>query len=128
MFHGNDPDGQGYSTRAHLDEVFGILGPPPIDMLERGKRSHEFFTGDGNYKSNFPSIKSKGKKLTILEGKWKQDIVPKKGSLETSEEFLEGEDKEMFLTFMRGMFQWRPEDRKTAKDLLQDPWLNTQTK
>ncbi|KAJ5483236.1 protein kinase domain protein [Penicillium desertorum] len=104
LFHGNDPDGKGYSTRAHLAEVMGILGPPPLDMLQRGKRSHEFFTSDG---------------------KWKQDIeIPTGVSLEQSEEFLEGRNKEMFVAFMRGMLQWRPEDRKTAKDLLQDPWLN----
>lgn len=47
MFYGNDPDGKGYSTRAHLAEVVGILGPPPLDLLVRGKRSHEFFTKDG---------------------------------------------------------------------------------
>ena len=47
MFHGNDPDGKGYSTRAHLAEVIGLLGPPPVDLLRRGKRSWEFFTEDG---------------------------------------------------------------------------------
>lgn len=47
MFYGNDPDGKGYSTRAHFAEVIGVLGPPPLDMLERGKRSHEFFDEDG---------------------------------------------------------------------------------
>ncbi|CAG8044535.1 unnamed protein product [Penicillium nalgiovense] len=104
LFHGNDPDGKGYSTRAHLAEVMGILGPPPLDMLQRGKRSHEFFTSDG---------------------KWKQDIeIPTGVSLEQSEVFLEGRNKEMFIAFTRGMLQWRPEDRKTAKDLLQNPWLN----
>ena len=53
MFHGNDPDGKGYSTRAHLAELIGILGPPPTDMLKRGIRSHEFFNEDGkhNYKA-----------------------------------------------------------------------------
>ncbi|KAL2857517.1 kinase-like domain-containing protein [Aspergillus pseudodeflectus] len=98
-FHGNDPDGKGYSTRAHLAEVMGVLGPPPLDMLQRGKRSHEFFTNDN------------------LE-------IPRGMSLELSEEFLKGRNKEMFLAFIRGMLQWRPEDRKTAKDPLQDPWLN----
>ncbi|KFZ12966.1 hypothetical protein V501_03950 [Pseudogymnoascus sp. VKM F-4519 (FW-2642)] len=43
MFYGNDPDGKGYSTRAHLAEVIGMLGPPPTDFLRRGIRSHEFF-------------------------------------------------------------------------------------
>jgi serine/threonine-protein kinase SRPK3 len=62
-----------------------------------------------------------------VEGKWKRDIeIPTGISLESSEEFLEERDKEMFIDFMRGMLQWRPEDRKTAKDLLQDPWLNHQ--
>ena len=61
-------------------------------------------------------------------GKWKQDIdIPSGVGLEQSEEFLEGRNKKMFLAFMRGMLQWRPEDRKTAKDLLQDPWLNDRT-
>ncbi|PGH23419.1 CMGC/SRPK protein kinase [Polytolypa hystricis UAMH7299] len=106
MFHGNDPDGKRYSTRAHLAEVIGILGPPPLDMLKRGKRSTEFFTEDGQ---------------------WKHDIeIPQQVGLEASEEFLRGRNKEMFLDFMKGMIQWRPEDRKTAKELLQDPWLNDQ--
>lgn len=62
-----------------------------------------------------------------VAGKWKQDIEILTGlSLETSEEFLEGRNKETFIAFMSGMLQWRPEDRKAAKDLLQDPWLNDQ--
>ncbi|KAJ5351024.1 protein kinase domain protein [Penicillium brevicompactum] len=105
LFHGNDPDGEGYSTRAHLAEAIGIIGPPPVDVLQRGKRSHEFFTFDG---------------------KWKEDIpIPTGVSLELSEEMLQGTNKEMFISFMRGMLQWRPEDKKTAKYLLQDPWLNS---
>ncbi|PGH28903.1 CMGC/SRPK protein kinase [[Emmonsia] crescens] len=106
MFHGNDPNGKSYSTRAHLAEVISILGPPPLDMLKRGIRSPEFFTEDG---------------------RWKNGIEPpQQTSLEESEEFLEGKNKEMFLVFIRGMLQWRPEDRKTAKELLEDPWLNDQ--
>lgn len=128
LFYGNDSDGKGYSTRAHLAEVMGILGPPPLDMLQRGKRSHEFFTTNGKYHYHPPT------QCTLqmthqrkIAGKWKQDIdIPTGDSLEQSEEFLEGRNKDMFLAFMRGMLQWRPEDRKTAKDLLQDPWLNDQ--
>lgn len=47
MFIGINPNGKGYSTRMHLAEVIGILGPPPLDLLKRGERSHEFFTTDG---------------------------------------------------------------------------------
>lgn len=60
-------------------------------------------------------------------GQWKPDIaLPETTSLEKSEKFLEeGKNKELFMEFMRGMLQWRPEDRKTAKELLDDPWLNS---
>ncbi|TGO22271.1 hypothetical protein BPAE_0175g00150 [Botrytis paeoniae] len=47
MFHGEDSDGKGYSTRAHLAEVIGMLGPPPLDFLERGIRTPEFFDKQG---------------------------------------------------------------------------------
>lgn len=64
---------------------------------------------------------------TQITGKWKQDVeIPGGVSLEKSEAFLDGRNKELFLAFMGGMLQWRPEDRKTAKELLQDPWLNGQ--
>jgi hypothetical protein len=48
MFRGNDPEGKGYLTRAHLAEVTGSLGPPPLDLLQRGTRSREFFADDGS--------------------------------------------------------------------------------
>ena len=125
LFCGDDPDGKGYSTRAHLAEVMGLLGPPPLDMLKRGKRSHEFFLDDGKHYLLLSPICNTS--LTIDNaGKWKQDIViPTGASLEQSEEFLDGKNKEMFINFLRGMLQWRPEDRKTAMELLQDPWLNS---
>ncbi|TVY15942.1 Serine/threonine-protein kinase SRPK [Lachnellula arida] len=103
MFNCNDPDGKEYSTRAHLAEVIGLLGPPPLDLLKQGVRSSEFFDEDGNRIAEMP--------------------IPPHTSLEESELRLEGKNKEMFLELMRGMLQWRPEDRKTAKQLVEDPWL-----
>ncbi|KAF7187460.1 Serine/threonine-protein kinase SRPK [Pseudocercospora fuligena] len=101
LFYGRDPDGTGYSTRAHLAEVVAILGPPPPDLLQRGRRSNEFFS-DGKFIAEVPVPKT-----TLAE-------------LETN---LEGTEQDRFLTFMQGMLRWRPEDRKTAKQLLEDPWL-----
>jgi serine/threonine protein kinase len=34
-----------------------------------------------------------------------------------------GEDKKLFIEFVRKMLQWLPENRSTAKELLADPWL-----
>ena len=64
-------------------------------------------------------------KLNSFEGQWRGAIpIPSATSVEESEENLEGSDKEAFLQFMRKMLQWEPERRETAKQLLQDPWLN----
>ncbi|CAD6448998.1 260bea8b-f23d-4df5-8498-f2389cc8e0c8-CDS [Sclerotinia trifoliorum] len=103
MFYGNDPDGKGYSTRAHLAEVIGMLGPPPLDPVKRDVRSPEFFDEEGKWIAEIP----------IMEDK----------SLEKSELRLRGKNKDMFLELMRGMLQWRPEDRKTGRELIDDPWL-----
>ncbi|KAK8902475.1 hypothetical protein QC760_008981 [Botrytis cinerea] len=104
MFHGQDSDGEGYSTRAHLAEVIGMLGPPPLDFLERGVRTPEFFDEQGKWIAEMP--------------------IAKDMELEKLELRLQGRNKEMFLNMMRGMLQWRPEDRKSARQLADDPWIN----
>jgi serine/threonine-protein kinase SRPK3 len=38
--------------------------------------------------------------------------------------FLEGEDKRLFIEFASKMLRWLPEERSTAKELYNDPWLN----
>ena len=64
--------------------------------------------------------------LVVCAGEWIADIpIPQHLSLEKSVTRLEGEKKEAFLTFVKGMLQWRPEDRKTAKQLWHDPWLRS---
>jgi len=61
-----------------------------------------------------------------IVGQWRGVIpLPRTTSLEESETNLQGSDKEAFLRFMRQMLQWQPERRQTAKELLQDPWLNS---
>ena len=34
-----------------------------------------------------------------------------------------GEEKEMFLRFIRKLLTWDPEDRGTANELIEDEWL-----
>lgn len=33
------------------------------------------------------------------------------------------EDPSLFLAFLRRVLKWVPEERPTAKELLEDPWL-----
>jgi len=65
LFYGNDPDGSGYKTRAHLAEVVGLLGPPPLDLLKRGSRSKEFFDEEGTRMHSSPIVLSKLITLTF---------------------------------------------------------------
>ena len=58
-------------------------------------------------------------------GNWHADMpIQAPTTLEQLEENFEGRRKELFIDFMMSMLQWVPEHRKTAKELLDDPWLN----
>lgn len=99
-----------------------MLGPPPLDLLKRGVRSQEFFTEDGKSSELFIDFLAHHS----CSGEWKADVpIPQGTSLERSEEYLGGNDKEQFLDFVRSMLQWRLEDRKAAEQLHQDPWLHS---
>ena len=37
---------------------------------------------------------------------------------------MEGEELVRFLQFVKKMVRWKPEERSSAKELLDDPWLN----
>lgn len=52
-----------------------------------------------------------------------KELIPSDVNLADSITSLEGEDKRLFLEFVSKMLQWLPEDRKTARELLQDTWL-----
>ena len=85
-----------------MAEMVAVLGPPPLDYLQRTETSWEYFDSTGN---------------------WKGAIEIPDISLEDSEVQLSGENKTLFMDFMRKMLQWVPEKRQTAKQLLEDPWL-----
>ncbi|OBT98009.1 hypothetical protein VE01_04008 [Pseudogymnoascus verrucosus] len=100
-----------FGTNVNPSLVSAILGPPPLKLIKRGKRSAEWFDTDGNW---LEPDESDPERLSLLPP----------SSLEAMEENLEGKDKELFLNFIRSMLQWEPEKRKTARELLSDPWLS----
>ena len=85
-----------------MAEMIAVLGVPPVDYLQRTEISQKYFDNTGN---------------------WKGAIEIPDISLETSEKQLSSENKASFLDFMRKMLQWVPEERQTAKQLLNHPWL-----
>ena len=53
-----------------------------------------------------------------------EDLIPSDQTLEDTVTCLEGEEKSQFLGFARKMLKWMPEERGTAKELVDDPWLD----
>ncbi|KAK6211166.1 hypothetical protein QIS74_10430 [Colletotrichum tabaci] len=93
------------SRAAHFARMVSLLGPPPDDLLERGSSWKELFDKKGKL---------------MIDGE-----IPE-SSLEEEEGNLEGSEKAEFLIFLRKMLQWRPEDRLSARELMEDLWLNRQ--
>ncbi|KAF8860643.1 hypothetical protein BDZ45DRAFT_688211 [Acephala macrosclerotiorum] len=115
LLYGNDPDGTGYKTRAHLAGVVGMLGPPPLDLLKSEKGGSQFF--DEDVSPTFPDSRKLTKHACL--GKWKADVqVPSDTSLEQSEANLKGRNKEMFMGFQEVFFNSDLEFAIAASSLL----------
>ncbi|KAJ5582657.1 hypothetical protein N7535_001277 [Penicillium sp. DV-2018c] len=103
LFTGYDAEFQTYRSRAHLNEMISLLGPPPLSLLAQGKLSHKFFSSEGDFCAGMP--------------------LRARVSLEQRESTLEGEEKLKFLNLIRKMLQWEPGMRSSAKELAQDEWI-----
>jgi serine/threonine-protein kinase SRPK3 len=108
------------SSLYHLAEMVAILGPPPKDFLQQSETASQYFDKDGQSSYKWDHI---WVDRNAVIGKWKGNAKIPAMSLEESEENLSGENKALFLQFMRKMLQWKPENRYSCKELLQDPWL-----
>ncbi|GAB1217506.1 hypothetical protein ATERTT37_006745 [Aspergillus terreus] len=103
--HGDSPqDGCIQAEVYRAPEVILDQGPAPKDLVGRGKRTSMFYTAAGTLKN--------------------PDIVPSTFSFESTLSKFNGEEKKMFINFVSRMIKWNPEERSTAKELLQDPWLH----
>jgi hypothetical protein len=56
-----------------------------------------------------------------------ENIIPHDLTLQNTVTSLHGEEKRLFLEFAAQMLQWHPDDRKSAKELLEDPWLSDES-
>lgn len=53
----------------------------------------------------------------------RKDLIPRDLAIADTVTLFQGEEKQQFLDFVGKMLQWQPEKRSTAKDLLEDPFL-----
>jgi serine/threonine protein kinase len=117
-----------YDIRAHLAEMIALLGPPPKELIDREiswnkvKWSHAVYNSEGRLSETAREFF--GGPFFYPDGEFMhKDLISTDVRVEDTILFLEGEDKRLFLDFIRKMLQWLPEDRATARELLEDPWL-----
>ncbi|KAI1114156.1 kinase domain protein [Nemania sp. NC0429] len=120
-------DGQ-YDAHVHLAQMVGLLGDPPEHVIkgERILRKHQL---------DKPIMNFSGKLCNNMNEFWggpffdddnqifRKELVAGTKKLADTVTELAGEEKELFLDFASGMLHWVPQKRKTARELLQHPFL-----
>ncbi|RMZ81013.1 hypothetical protein DV738_g2425, partial [Chaetothyriales sp. CBS 135597] len=95
------------STLVHLTQMVRVLGPPPLELLHRGDNSSEYFDRDGRL-------------LVDID-------VSAPPSLDDSGQTLEEPNRRLYHDFIRRIVRWLPEERPSARELLDDPTDQTAT-
>ncbi|KAK0104963.1 hypothetical protein ONS95_005224 [Cadophora gregata] len=86
----------------HLAEMVSLLGPPPPEFLKRSPKCSQYWDSQGNWNGSIP--------------------IPEQ-SFDSREQWLHGEDRALFLHFIRSTLCWIPEERPTAEELAFDEFL-----
>ncbi|SPO04717.1 uncharacterized protein DNG_07402 [Cephalotrichum gorgonifer] len=87
----------------HLAEMVALVGPPPKEFLERSRTCEKYWDTEGTWIAATP--------------------IPDQ-TLDRRETRLEGKEKELLLNLARKILRWLPEERPSAEDLFEDPFLN----
>lgn len=101
LFSGEDADGKANYWH-HLAQMAAVIGPAPKALLERSSEAARYFDGAGE-------ALCKEYSPVLLEERMVR---------------VEGKDRTGFAGLLSKMLCWVPEERETAEQLLQDPWLN----
>lgn len=109
-----------YDEQRHLGQITALIGPPPQHLLDEGERTSKFYKPSAttqNRKKNTQKVRYTGQ---LKDPGW----IPDDFSFESSITCMEGEEKGRFIRFIKRMLKWDPDERATASELLEDPWLN----
>jgi serine/threonine protein kinase len=116
-----------YDAKSHLAEMIALLGPPPGVLLAKSKAMSEHdwpqpvMNDTGALCNNAQEFF--GGPFFSAENKFRyNELIPSR-RLEDTTPFLEENDREAFLSFVRDMLTWLPEKRKTARELMNHPFL-----
>ncbi|CAM1502196.1 Fc.00g041800.m01.CDS01 [Cosmosporella sp. VM-42] len=106
ILSGVAPGTSEFSDRTRFAQMIRLMGPPPQELLSRADPAAyaQFYNEKGEFK--YPEL-----------------IPGENFNFSSLTPMLAGEDKERFVQFAKKMLTWVPEERATAKQLLEDPWL-----
>ncbi|KAH6910765.1 kinase-like domain-containing protein [Coprinopsis sp. MPI-PUGE-AT-0042] len=94
----------------HVADMIALIGPPPLEFVQRARDSHP---------------KSRAFTWFDEQGEWKGPAEIPTHTLEAIVPEIHRDEKDLFLSFVRRILKWLPEERPTAQELLQDPWLKS---
>ncbi|KAI0134009.1 CMGC protein kinase [Xylariales sp. AK1849] len=98
IYDANDP---AQNEAHHLANIVALLGPPPLEFLERSSKSREYW--DKNGIVPIPETRTLDSLATSLE---------------------EGKDRDAFLDLIRRLLCWLPEERLNSYDAFTHPWIS----
>ncbi|KAH0591961.1 hypothetical protein MHUMG1_10336 [Metarhizium humberi] len=125
----NVPDGNEYSAAHHLAEMIAFIGPVPRRLIQRQRDMRHWC-----WEPRIPNAKGDmcnnaedyfGGPFFDDHGKFMyESMIPFHRQLgKEVPDCIVSEDLERFLKFLKRMLCWLPEERATAGELAQDPWL-----
>ncbi|KAL2753058.1 hypothetical protein ACRALDRAFT_1045064 [Sodiomyces alcalophilus JCM 7366] len=117
-----------YDAHIHLAQIVSLLGEPPETLVKRERLY-------GKARLGRTILNLRGEACGTMNEFWggpffdddgkilRRDLVNEGRKLSDTVTVLTCHEKEAFLDFASGMLQWLPENRKTAKELLEHPFL-----
>jgi serine/threonine-protein kinase SRPK3 len=108
LFSGYAPELDNYNDILHLNEMCQLFGSFPKSFLEKGDKW--FVKGVFDGEGRVWGVETQSDPKIFWEGAW--------NSLDEGEE-----DRENFFRMLRNMMKIDPQERKSAAELLEEPWL-----
>lgn len=124
LLDGRLPGTSVFSDLTLFAQMVRLLGPPPPELLAAadGGALSRFYDNHGELRGD-GSGGSRDVNLDVGNFNHPELIPGEEFNFSTKLTTLEGNDKDMFIRFIKRMLNWVPEERATARELLDDPWV-----